>query len=66
MKRIFEPLDDNVAEQITNVSNQVLHEIKGVTPDGIKTIELKPIQVQAVFKAMFLYNLIADKLRRSK
>lgn len=63
----FKPLDDNLAELLAELSNRVLdNDLKEVTPDGIKTLYVKPIQVQAVFKALSLYNLAIKKLEKKK
>ncbi len=59
----FEPLDDNIAETLVIITNQVLHnDLNNVTPDGVKSLEVNAIQVKTMFKALWMFNEIARKL----
>ncbi len=53
----FIPLSDAEALEISVKTNQLLHEeLTQIMPDGIKTIEVEPIQVKVVYKALWRFK----------
>ncbi len=60
----FEPLDDDTAETIKVIANQVLHnDLNNVMPDGVKSMEVNAIQVKAMHKAVWMFNVIVKELK---